>query len=116
MELAKQIDYQEAKNEAYLILSDIHQSTEDFKLANDYLKLHINLKDSIYESKSANLDAESKLQYQVTDTQKLLDSQTEEVNRLKKEGNLKQLISLLSIALITILSLLTLSLYKKQQH
>ena len=112
LELAKEIDYQEAKNEAYLILSDIYQSTEDFKLANDYLKFHINLKDSIYESKSANLDAESKLQYQFSDTQKLLDSQTEEMNKLKKEGNLTQLISLLSIALITILSLLTLSLYK----
>lgn len=112
LELGKKINYQEAKNEGYLILSDIYQATENYELANNYLIEHIRLKDSIMELKSANLDAESKLQYEVDDQQKLFDKQTEEINKLKKEGNLTQLISLLSIALITILSLLTLSLYK----
>lgn len=112
LELAKQINYQEAKNDAYLILSDIYQVTQDYQLANDYLKAHISLRDSIYASKSANLDAESKLQYQMSDREKVFEKQAEEMKKLKKEGNLTQLISLLSIALITILSLLTLSLYK----
>ena len=112
LSLAKEINYQEAKNEAYLILSEIYQATENYQLANVFLKEHISLKDSIYESQSANLDAESKLQYQISDREKLFEKQTEEMNKLKKEGNLTQLISLLSIALITILSLLTLSLYK----
>ncbi len=112
LKLAKQINYQEAKNEAYLVLSEIYQKTEDYKLANDYLKAHISLKDSITASKSANLDAESKLQYQTSDYEKLLLQSNEELKKAKKESSLTQLISLLSIALITILSLLTLSLYK----
>ncbi|MBT8394234.1 MAG: tetratricopeptide repeat protein, partial [Bacteroidia bacterium] len=112
LELAEEIKYQAAKNEAYLILSDIYQSTEEFSLANEYLKAHINLRDSIYALKSANLDAESKLQYAESDREKLVAKQAEDLAKLKKESNLTQLISLLSIALITILSLLTLSLYK----
>jgi len=110
--IAKKIDYQEAKYEAYLILSDIYQEIENFQLANNYLKAHILLKDSIYELRTANLDEESKLRYEMSDKDKIFEQQTEELNKIKKEGNLTQLISLLSIALITILSLLTLSLYK----
>ena len=112
LNLANRINYVEAKNEAFLVLSDIYQKTEEFKLANDYLKAHIHLKDSIYALKSANLDAESALQYQISDNEKLFEQQAEELKKAKKEGSLTQLISLLSIALITILSLLTLSLYK----
>jgi len=112
LKLAKQINYQEAKNDAYLILSDIFQVTGNYQLANDYLKAHISLRDSIYALKSAKVDAESALQYKISDNEKLVAKQAEEMKKLKKEGNLTQLISLLSIALITILSLLTLSLYK----
>jgi signal transduction histidine kinase/CheY-like chemotaxis protein len=112
LKLAKQLDYKEAKNEAYLVLSEIYQKTQDYKLSNEYLKAHISIKDSIYAMKSANLDAESALQYQTSDYERLLLESNEELKKAKKEGNLTQLISLLSIALITILSLLTLSLYK----
>ncbi len=112
LDIAKQINYQEGKNEAFLIMSDIYQATENYQLANNYLNEHIRLKDSIYESQSDNLDAETALKYQISDKEKLFDKQTEELKKIKKDSNLKQLLSLLSIALITILSLLTLSLYK----
>ena len=112
LRIANEINYQEAKNDAFLILSDIFIKKEDYKLANVYLKEHLKLKDSILEMKSANLDAESALQYRENDYQKLYEQKVEDLKKAKKEGSLTQLISLLSIALITILSLLTLSLYK----
>lgn len=110
--LAKQFKSQEAENEAYLVLSDLYESTEDYKLSNSYLKSHIRLKDSILFEKKKSLPEESKLQYEIKDSEKIHKETIEALEKQKKQNSLSQLITLLSIALITILSLLTLSLYK----
>ena len=112
LEIAIANDYQKAKSEAYLILSDIYQSTEDYKLSNEYLKSHVKLKDSILEAHRENLPIESRLQTEIKDKDKIIKLHAEEMAKTKKGNRLTQLITLLSIALITILSLLTLSLYK----
>ncbi len=112
LKLAKEIKNQEAISDAFLVLSDIYQNTEEYKKSNVYLKSHIKLKDSIISAKTANLSSESKLRYEYKDIQKIQKQTTEELAKEKRSGDLSQLIMLLSIALITILSLLTLSLYK----
>lgn len=112
LELAKEINYLKAKSEAFLVLSDVYQQTEDYKLANANLKYHINLNDSILTAYREKLPIESKLQTEIKDRDEIIKQNTEEIAKTKKAGSLSQLITLLSIALITILSLLTLSLYK----
>ena len=112
LELAEELGNQEAKSEGYLILSDIYQNTDEFKLANQYLKSHVKLKDSILDAYKAKLPETSALRLELKDNKNILEQMAEEDKKLQKQTSLSQLITLLSIALITILSLLTLSLYK----
>ncbi len=110
--MAKNNAFNTVLSNGYLILSDLNQLAENYKLANDYLKKHISLSDSLLTVKRENLSPEKRIQV-------LLDNQTEfqkeQAANLEEEieaNSLNQLTTILSIALITILSLLTLSLYK----
>lgn len=112
LKLAKKNNNEFAKSEGYLVLSSLYEQKEEFKTSIDYLKSHLQVKDSILLAKKESLPEESKLQYEIEDKNKLNKRQAEEIEKTKKAQNLTQLISFLSVALITILSLLTLSLYK----
>ena len=99
-------------NESYLTLSDIYQQTENYQLANEFLRKHIKLSDSILDIKRENLSPERRAQfineYKDAESQQL-KAQMEDI---EDDNNLTKITTILSIALITILSLLTLSLYK----
>mgnify|MGYP002712947208 CR=1 FL=1 len=112
LQLAQKAQNQFAESEALLVLSDLYSATEDYKLANQYLKSHVKIKDSILSEKKKSLPDEYKQQYEIQDLNKLNKEHVEELEKQKKSYSLTQLITFLSIALITILSLLTLSLYK----
>ena len=112
LELAEEFNFIEAKSEAFLVLSDIYQQTEDYKLANINLKSHIKLKDSILSAYREKLPVESKLQTELKDQEKIHQKTIQQLKDAQQSSNLSYLITFLSIALITILSLLTLSLYK----
>ncbi len=112
LELAEEFNYIEAKSEAYLVLSDIYQQTENYKLANENLKFHIKLKDSILAAYREKLPADSRLQTELKDQEKIHEKTIQKLKDAQQSSNLSYLITFLSIALITILSLLTLSLYK----
>lgn len=112
LELAENNNIPEYINDSYLTLSDIYQESGDYKLANEYLRKHIILSDSLLNIKRENLSPEKKLQFvnEYKDSEfKQMEVKLEEADA---SNNLTRITTILSIALITILSLLTLSLYK----
>ncbi len=112
LDIAKDNNIVESINESYLTLSDIYQKSSNYKLANEFLKKHIRLSDSILDIKRENLSSEKRAQfineYKDAENQQL----KAQVKEKDQESNLTKITTILSIALITILSLLTLSLYK----
>ena len=112
LKIAKDNRILESINDSYLTLSDIYQSIENYKLANELLKNHIKLSDSLLNIKRENLSPERRAQFINTyndETKKQMELKLEEADAA---NNLTRITTILSIALITILSLLTLSLYK----
>lgn len=112
LKIAKDNRILESINDSYLTLSDIYQSIENYKLANEFLKNHIKLSDSLLNIKRENLSPERRAQFINTyndETKKQMELKLEEADAA---NNLTRITTILSIALITILSLLTLSLYK----
>ncbi|WP_353778784.1 ATP-binding protein [Winogradskyella sp. 3972H.M.0a.05] len=102
----------ENTNNAYLTLSNIYQSKEDFKLTSEYLRKHIKLSDSILNIKRESLSAQDNSKF-ITQYNKAENQQLKaQIDETEAGSNLTRITTILSIALITILSLLTLSLYK----
>ncbi|MGM5469646.1 ATP-binding protein [Flavobacteriaceae bacterium LMO-SS05] len=112
LELAKKNNYFENINSGYLILSDIYQKTEDYKLASQFLKKSITLSDSIQSINRENLSPEKKSHYLNQYNNDSYQELKTKVEEQEAENSLTKITTILSIALITILSLLTLSLYK----
>ena len=112
LKIAKDNRILESINDSYLTLSEIYQGIENYKLANEFLKNHIKLSDSLLNIKRENLSPERRAQFINTyndETKKQMELKLEEADAA---NNLTRITTILSIALITILSLLTLSLYK----
>src|SRR5690606_34817317 len=112
LELAESNNIPEYINDSYWTLSEIYQENEDYKLANNYLRKHIALSDSLLDIKRENLSPERKSQFisQYKDSERRqMEVKLEEADA---SNNLTRITTIMSIALITILSLLTLSLYK----
>lgn len=112
LEIAKKGNFFENINAGYLTLSDIYQKTENYELANQFLKKHITLSDSIQNIKRENLSPEKKAQYLNQYNNDNYQDLKTRVEEQEAENSLTKITTILSIALITILSLLTLSLYK----
>lgn len=112
LEIAKKNKYFENVNEAYLTLSDIYQKNKDYPLANEYLRNHIKLSDSIQNIKLETLSPEKKAQYLNQYNNDNYQELKTKVEDQEAENSFIKITTILSIALITILSLLTLSLYK----
>ena len=112
LDIALENDNTSNINDAYLTLSKVYQSKEQYKSANFYLNKHLHLTDSIRKVQIKALSSESNLGLIVNsdnpEDEQLLNQPTES----ESEGNLARITTILSISLITILSLLTLSLYK----
>lgn len=108
--LAKTHGNLEVLNESYKVLSDVYEKSGNYELANTNLKLFITLNDSISSAKEATLLADKQLIDQNKDI--LIQSQKEQIDERNESESLSKLTTILSVGLITILSLLTLSLYK----
>lgn len=113
--IAKENNFNNILNKGYLLLSDINnnlgeinQSIPNYKLSNKYLDLHIKLSDSLRNLKSTHTVKDQETQLLLEE----MEVKNKEVKELVDDKNLNTLTSILSVALITILSLLTLSLYK----
>ncbi|WP_199757301.1 ATP-binding protein [Formosa maritima] len=110
--LAKKNKFNNVINNGYLVLSNLNQETGNYKLANEYLKKHIALSDSLIEVKRSNMSQEKRMQLLIENQTEYQKEQLANLEEQKAANNLNKLTTILSIALITILSLLTLSLYK----
>jgi signal transduction histidine kinase/ActR/RegA family two-component response regulator len=108
--LAKKHGNLELLNESYRVLSEVYENSGNYELANTNLKLFIELNDSISSAKEATLLADKQLIDQNKDI--LIQSQKEQIEEGNESESLNKLTTILSVGLITILSLLTLSLYK----
>ena len=112
LEIAEENKTVENINDAFITLSNIYQSKENFKSANLYLNKHLTLSDSLLNIQRENLSPEKRNEYvrnyKNAENQQLKNQITED----NAESNLTRITTILSISLITILSLLTLSLYK----
>lgn len=110
--IAKSNDFSEILNKGYLILSNIAENAGDLKSSNNYLRLHLQLTDSLQKIKRETLSPEKKYKFLINEQIERNKKDKEELKEAKDKNDLSTLISILSVALITILSLLTLSLYK----
>jgi len=111
-ELAKNNELARLLSESYQLLSNIYEITGNFQLANSNLKLYINLNDSILEEKIEHLSPEEKDSLIPDDNGEVASNQDEKDKEDSESDGLGRLTTILSVGLITILSLLTLSLYK----
>lgn len=119
LQIAKENNFTNIINEGYLVVSDINesigtnnQSLENIKLSRDYLKLHINLSDSLRNLKMTNSSKDQELQNLIKEMAIKNKEVEEQKEKAEEDNGVRTLTSILSVALITILSLLTLSLYK----
>ena len=112
VQIAKDNDYASILNDGYLVLSELNENIENYKISSDYLKAHLKLSDSLRAVRRANLSPDKKVQYLIADKNEENKRQAEKLEEANNRNDLSTLISVLSVALITILSLLTLSLYK----
>ncbi len=110
--IAKKHNLVENVNDSYSVLSEIYESTKNYELANEYLKKHVRLSDSILDIKRTNLSPSQRIQL-INNYHEAQKKQMEvKLEEADASNNLTRITTILSIALITILSLLTLSLYK----
>ncbi|GGH34866.1 ATP-binding protein [Mangrovimonas yunxiaonensis] len=99
-------------NEGYLILSDLYEFNGNYQAANEHLKKHLTLSDSLLEAKRNSLSQDKRVQLLTDGQTEYQKKQLADLEDQKAANDLSKLTTILSIALITILSLLTLSLYK----
>lgn len=111
-ELAKTNGDLDILNESYYVLSNIYSQTKKHELANKNLRLYIELNDSILKNKQENLSLGYRDQFIIDDKDAKIKLQQDEISEKDKANSISKLTTILSIGLITILSLLTLSLYK----
>ena len=111
-EIAKNDENLEVLNESYFLLSNIYSETNNYELANNNLRLYIELNNSLLQTKGEKFSHEKRAQFIIDDKDAVIKLQADELSEKEEATSLSKLTTILSIGLITILSLLTLSLYK----
>ena len=71
---AKKSKFSDVLSHGYLVLSDLNQERNNYKLANSYLRSHIELSDSLLSVKRESLSPEKRLEF-------LLNNQTSEYQK-----------------------------------
>ena len=119
LQIAKANNFTNIINTGYLVVSDINESIginnaslENIKLSRDYLKLHIDLSDSLRNLRTSYSSKDQELQNLTKEMDLKIKEFEEQKEKAEEDSGVRTLTSILSVALITILSLLTLSLYK----
>ncbi|WP_321539025.1 ATP-binding protein [Flavobacterium piscinae] len=93
-------------------LSEVHEKVIDVENSFKYMKLHLQIRDSIQDLNSKRIGTEDFLSFKEAERLKSIEQMDRENKEQQRANKFSKLISILSIALISILSLLSLSLYK----
>ncbi|WP_299438179.1 response regulator [uncultured Aquimarina sp.] len=112
MQIGSEMGYFEIRSESYELYSEIYENKEEFKTSLLNLRLHQQFKDSLFNINKEIIAQDARAKLNVGDDKVKIEELTEENKQQQKSLKLGRLTTILSIALITILSLLTLSLYK----
>ncbi|WP_130285893.1 tetratricopeptide repeat-containing hybrid sensor histidine kinase/response regulator [Aquimarina brevivitae] len=110
--IAKESGYTEIVSGCYKLYSEIYELQEKHQISLNNLKLHQKVKDSLFTINKEIIAQEAAAKLDMGDSKVIIDELTGELKEQQKSLKLGRLTTILAIALITILSLLTLSLYK----
>lgn len=112
MQIGKKMKYPVIRSECYKLYSEIYDKKENYFISLQNLKTHQKIKDSLFNTNKEIIVQEAGAKLNLNENNVLIEELTEENIQQQKSLKLGRLTTILSIALITILSLLTLSLYK----
>ena len=111
-EIFKRKSYPKLKIESYKITSQVAIKENDFVNADKYFNLYSLKKDSLNQVTIRAISKSRNMESSVGDLNEIIATQKTDLDNKKKSINFGKMTNGLSIALIVILSLLTLSLYK----
>ncbi|WP_062059987.1 tetratricopeptide repeat-containing hybrid sensor histidine kinase/response regulator [Aquimarina longa] len=112
MQIGQDMGYSEIRSECYELYSQIYEKKEDYFSSLRNLRAHEKIKDSLFNTNKEIIAQEAGAKLSLNENNVLIEELTEENIQQQRSLKLGRLTTILSIALITILSLLTLSLYK----
>ncbi len=112
MQIGKDKRYPEIQSNCYELYSQIYEKKNDYLSSLNNLKAHQEIKNSLFNVNKEIIAQEAGAKLNLDENNVLIEELTEENIQQQKSLKLGRLTTILSIALITILSLLTLSLYK----
>ncbi|WP_438711458.1 response regulator [Aquimarina muelleri] len=112
MEIGKEMNYSEIQSECFGLYSQIYEKKQEYPTALRNLRAHEKIKDSLFNTNKEIIAQEAGAKLNLNEHNVLIEELTEENIQQQRSLKLGRLTTILSIALITILSLLTLSLYK----
>ncbi|GAA0873173.1 ATP-binding protein [Gangjinia marincola] len=98
--------------ESYQLLSDISAAKGEYMKALIFLTNSNNYRDSIFNAQKQTIAEKATAKYELSSARDMISDLSEEKKKNEKTIKFTQLASILSVALIVILSLLTISLYK----
>ncbi len=112
MQIGKEQGYDEIRSDCYQLYSQIYEQREEYTVSLSHLKAHQKFKDSLFNINKEIIAQEAGAKLDLDENNVLMQELTEENKQQQKSLKFGRLTTILSIALITILSLLTFSLYK----
>lgn len=112
MQIGNNQGYAEIRSECYELYSKLYEKKEEHLTSLENLKAHQQIKDSLFNMNKVIIAQEAGAKLNLDESTIIIEELTEENNQQQESLKLGRLTTILSIALITILSLLTLSLYK----
>jgi len=110
--IAEEENYTDVLKNSYFIISEIEGLAGETEKSIFYLKKHIRFNDSLNAVKSNKLSADKRLEFLSNNQTEYFKEKIETVEALESSKAINKATTMLSIALITILSLFTISLYK----
>ena len=110
--LSDEHSYTKLRINSYKVASQIALKEKDFLLAEDLLKKYESKNDSIFQVYVTAISKGVEVESKVGDLTNIIETQKDDLDAKKRSINFGKMTNGLSIALIVILSLLTLSLYK----
>lgn len=119
LSMAQEIESMELMKNSYLTLADISEKKTDYKTALDFYQKHTSIKDSLLTSSTSKILAEAEAKYQnekkeVELKEKALIIQQKDL-AIEKESNQRNMISILFVAALITLSMLTLGYFQKRR-
>ncbi|MDX1316583.1 MAG: tetratricopeptide repeat protein, partial [Xanthomarina gelatinilytica] len=91
LKMAKTNHFNNVLNDGYLILSELNQEIGNYKLANQYLKKHIKLNDSLLSIKRSSLSQEKRMQLLIDNQTEYQKKQLADLEEQKAANNLNKL-------------------------